>query len=128
MMPRQCAAYILMGLGLALGMQGCAELPPGNSPKTMVQEQDHRALVGHFTREAEELRLKATRANTLAEIYEALVKTDSATEEGQRLAKHAARIKDLARDYRDAAEKAEVMADEHRGQLPGIAFTAKGVE
>lgn len=128
MMPRQCATYVLMGLGLALALQGCAELTPGNSPKTMVQEQDHRALVGHFTREAEELRLKATRANDLADIYEALVKADSTTEEGQRLAKRAARVRDLAQDYRKAAAEAEAMAAEHRGQLPGIAPTAKSTQ
>ena len=120
MMPRQCAAYVFMGLGLALVLQGCAEFTSGNSPKAMVQEQDHRALVSHFTREAEELRLKATRANDLADIYEALAKADSTTEEGQRLAKRAARVRDLAQDYRKAAAEADAMASEHRDQLPGI--------
>jgi len=75
-------------------------------------------MVGHYTQQAQQLRLDAGRADSLAALYDKLAEQDPKSEESQRLAARAKRARAIAENYRKAAAEAQALAAEHKRQLP----------
>lgn len=120
-MLRHRFVSILFVLGLALVTQGCAEMFT-TSAESMISKSDHEGLANYYARQAQELRLNADRAESLAGVYEQLVRSDPASDEGKRLAARAARSRAIAENYRKAAQEAETLASEHRSMQPRLKF------
>lgn len=104
----------LVGLSLGILSSGCAEL----SSKGAGDVTDHRAMVGYYSQQAQQLKLNASRAESLADLYEQLVGPNPTTDEGQRLTARAARSRAIAQSYLKAAQEAEALMAEHQRQLP----------
>lgn len=109
---------ILFVLGLALVMQGCA----GASAESMISKQDHEGLANYYAQQAQELKQNASRAESLADVYQKLAESDPGSDEGKRLAARAVRSRTIAENYRKAAQEAETLAGEHRSMAPRLRF------
>lgn len=111
--------YGVMGVGLAVALQGCTGLSSGVSQDDLTHD-NLRAVITQSTGEAAALRLKADRMQHMAEMYEAIVSTSSDAGEVERLTARVTRIKELAQGYGKSAEKADQKAAEHRWMLFGV--------
>lgn len=106
--------FLLVGLSLGILWSGCT----GLSSKGASDVTDHRSMVGYYSQQAQQLRLDASRADSLAALYEKLAEPDPKSEESQRLAARAKRARAIAQSYLKAAEEAEGLMAEHQRQLP----------
>jgi hypothetical protein len=90
--------------------QGCAE----TSTQRLVDQHDHAGLATHYTHEAQEFRDKANHWDFMAEFYEKHPEPDSKGGASQ----HAAHCREIAQNYKKAAEEADALATEHRAMRP----------
>ena len=84
------------------------------SPVTSINKSDHAGLVTYYSHEAKELREKATHWDMIAETYDKHQEPAGASS----AAEHAAHCRNIAKDYRQAADEADGLAREHRAMLP----------
>ncbi len=97
-------------VSILLLMMGCT----GITPQRLIEQQDHAALVGYYTKEAQALRQKAQEWEFMAEFYG--LHPESYTNVAP--ARHEAHCRSIAESYRKAADEAEALARKHRDRLP----------
>ncbi len=104
-MVRANVASVLFVGGLALVLQGCAEI----SVQRMIDANDHNGLANYYAQQAQELRGTATRWQMRAEWYEMHPAPHGKVKPQQ----HAAHCRAIADSYKKAADEAEALAREH---------------
>ena len=107
--------YRTLFVGLLLLGSGVLSLAYAEgSPLPAITENDHSTLIRYWSEQAKEMREKAKRFDELAEAYEKSQKLGDKSSG----ALHAAHCREIAGNFRLAANGAEVLADSHRAQLP----------
>lgn len=110
MAKRLAIVALLCSFGFTF--QGCALIQP--PPQNLVTKGDHAGLANYYKEQAQELRDNAKVWDTLALSYERHGDPHGKIEPAQ----HAAHCRAVAASYRKAADEADVLATEHRQQLP----------
>src|SRR5262249_804088 len=76
------------------------------SPVASINQNDHSSLLTYYSEQAKELQEKAKHWDMIAEAYEKHPDPSSKTSP----AEHAAHCRTIAKDYRQAAQEADVLA------------------
>ena len=101
---------MFFAVGLVMMLQGCAK----TAVQRMINANDHNGLATYYAQQAQELRAKAKRWEMTADSYEKHSEPHGKTEPTQ----HAAHCRAIAQNYKQAADEAEALAQEHREMLP----------
>jgi len=103
-------AFLLVGAGLILILQGCME----TSRQRMIDANDHNGLANYYAHQAQDLREKAKGWEMTAEYYDKHSDPHGKTDPKQ----HAAHCRAIAQNYAKAADEADELAREHRAMRP----------
>jgi len=98
-------ALFVMLVSFACGI--LSQAYAGTSPVSSINKNDHASLAKYYSKEAKDLNEKAKFWDMLAEVYEKHNDPE-----------HASHCKTIAKDYREAAQEATVLATTHRAKAP----------
>lgn len=96
----------------SLVVQGCAKIHTPS--QNLVIREDHAGLVTYYNEQAQELWEEAKVWDRLAELYERQAEIHGKVGPEQ----HAVHCRAVAASYRKAADEVNVLATEHRQNLP----------
>jgi hypothetical protein len=97
---------------LSAGVQGCAKIHTPS--QNLVIREDHAGLVTYYDEQAQELREEAKVWDRLAELYERQAEIHGKLEPEQ----YGVHCRAVASSYRKAADEVNVLATQHRQNLP----------
>ena len=99
---------VFVVLGLLATVPSFAE----TSVESLISKNDHEGLANYYAKQVQELNEKAKHWEFTAEFYEKHANAKTKAESAQ----HAAHCRGIAQEYKEAAEKAEILVREHREQ------------